>query len=148
MGRDVGVDALEMASRGFGFRESIACIVLIEEDLSLQVAGFYEVTVDEGEVPDAGTGEQTGGCGSGGPDADDSGVGGAEFGLPCVADAWKEDLTRIPFCGIDGWSGREFPLPRAGSCRTFHSGNGKRHGFEYRDGAVEWQSGRVRMRPT
>ncbi len=50
---------------------------LVEEDLALEVGGFDEVAVDEGEGPDAGAGKQRGGGGSGGSAADDGDVGRA-----------------------------------------------------------------------
>ncbi len=93
--RDGGVEESDFAAGGFGFGEGFAGVGLVEEDLTLEVGGFDEVAVDEGESADAGTGEEGGGGGSGGSDADDGNVGGAKEMLAGGPDAGEEDLTGV-----------------------------------------------------
>ena len=75
---DGGVEEGDLAAGGFGLGEGFEGVGLVEEDLALEVGGFDEVAVDEGEGADAGAGEEGGGGGSGGSDADDGDVGGGE----------------------------------------------------------------------
>ena len=70
--------------RGLGFGKAFAGIGFVEENLALEIGGFDEVAVDEGEGADAGTGEERGGGGSGGSDADDGDVGGGEECCPAA----------------------------------------------------------------
>jgi len=60
-----GIDGPEFALGGDGLGESIAGVGFIEEDLTLQIGRFDEVTIDDAEAADAGTNEEV--CG-GGPD--------------------------------------------------------------------------------
>ena len=99
---DRGVEEGDLAARGFSFREGFAGIGFIEEDLSLEVGGFDEVSVDESESADAGAGEERGCRGSGGSDAYDGNVGGGEKGLAGFADAGEEDLTGVAVVVGDG----------------------------------------------
>ena len=92
---DRGVEEGDLAARGFSFREGFAGIGFIEEDLSLEVGGFDEVSVDESESADAGAGEERGCRGSGGSDADDGDMGVGEVLLTGGADAGEEDLTGV-----------------------------------------------------
>jgi len=92
---DGGVEEGDFAASGFGFGEGVAGVGLVEEDLALEVGGFDEVAVDEGEGADAGAGEEGGGGGSGGSYADDGDVGGAKQLLTGGADAGEEDLTGV-----------------------------------------------------
>ena len=55
---DGGVEEGDLAAGGFGFGEGLEGVGLVEEDLALEVGGFDEVTVDEGEGSDAGAGEE------------------------------------------------------------------------------------------
>ncbi len=99
---NAGVDAGEVTAGGFGFGESGAGVVFIEEHLALEVGGFDEVAVDEGEMADSGTGQQArGGC-SGGADADDGDMRLAEKLLSSLADAGEEDLAGVAFLIGDG----------------------------------------------
>jgi hypothetical protein len=98
---DGAVDAGEVEAGGFGFGEVGVGVGLVEEDLALEVGGLDEVAVDEGEVADAGAGEQAGGGGSGGPDADDGDVGVGEEVLAALADAGEEDLAGVAFAVVD-----------------------------------------------
>ena len=102
---DGGVGGEEFAAGGFGLGQGVAGVLLVEEDLSLEVGGLDEVAVDEGEVADAGAGEQRGGGGTGGANADDGDVGAGEGLLAAVADAGKEDLAGVAgvqVLGVDG----------------------------------------------
>lgn len=101
---NAGVDAREVEARGFGLRQGSASVVFVEEHLALEVGGLDEIAVDEGEMADAGAGEQAGGGGTGGTDADDNGVGVAEAFLAGLADAGKEDLAGVTVgVGDGGW---------------------------------------------
>jgi hypothetical protein len=57
---DRGVEESNLAAGGFGLGEGFAGVGLVEEDLTLEVGGFDEVAVDEGEGADAGAGEEGG----------------------------------------------------------------------------------------
>ena len=57
MDSDGGVEESDLAAGGFGFREGFAGVCFVEEDLALEVGGFDEVAVDEGESADAGAGQ-------------------------------------------------------------------------------------------
>ena len=92
---DGGVEEGDLAAGGFGFGEGFAGVGLVEEDLALEVGGFDEVAVDEGEGADAGAGEEGGGGGSGGSDADDGDVGGGEEMLAGGSDAGEENLAGV-----------------------------------------------------
>ena len=96
---DGGVEEGDLAAGGFGLGEGFAGVGLVEEDLALEVRGFDEVAVDEGEGADAGAGEERGGGGSRGSDADDGDMGGAKE----VAGRWLRCLGR----GSGGSSGQD-----------------------------------------
>ena len=103
---DAGVDAGEVAAGGFGFGEGVAGVGFVEEHLALEVGGLDEVAVDEGEAADAGAGEEAGGGGSGGSDADDGDVGAGEELLAGGADGGEEDLAGVAVVIGDGvWDG-------------------------------------------
>ena len=55
---DGGVEEGDLAAGSFGFGESFEGVGFVEEDLALEVGGFYEVAVDEGEGSYAGSGEE------------------------------------------------------------------------------------------
>jgi hypothetical protein len=55
---DGGVEEGDLAAGGFGFGEGVAGVGFVKEDLALEVGGFDEVTVDEGEGADAGASEE------------------------------------------------------------------------------------------
>ncbi len=96
---DGGVEEGNFAARGLGFGKAVAGIGFVEENLALEIGGFDEVAVDEGEGADAGTGEERGGGGSGGSDADDGDVRGGEELLA----GWRQCRGR----GSGGSSGRD-----------------------------------------
>jgi len=106
MDGDGGVEEGDLAAGGLGLGEGVAGVGLVEEDLALEVGGFDEVAVDEGEGADAGAGEEGGGGGSGGSYADDGYVGGAEEMLTCGSDAGEEDLAGVAVVIGDGREGR------------------------------------------
>jgi len=93
--RDGGVEEGDLATGSFGFWEGFAGVGLVEEDLALEVGGFDEVAVDEGEGADASAGEQGGGGGSGGSDADDGDVGRGEEMLTGGSNAREENLAGV-----------------------------------------------------
>ncbi len=99
---NVGVEECDLAAGGLGLGEGGEGVGLVEEDLALEVGGFDEVAVDEGEGADAGAGEERGGGGSGGADADDGDVGAGEELLARGADAGEEDLAGVAVVGVDG----------------------------------------------
>jgi hypothetical protein len=103
---DGGVEESDLAAGGFGLGEPVAGVGLVEEDLALEVGGFDEVAVDEGEGADAGAGEEGCGGGSGGSYADDDDVGGAKQLLAGESDAGEEDLTGVAVVIGDGSGGR------------------------------------------
>ena len=101
MDGDGGVEEGDLAAGGLGLGKRLEGVGFVEEDLTLEVGGLDEVSVDEGEGADAGAGEQRGcGC-SGGSAADDGDVGCGEHLLAGGADSWEEDLTRIAVVGGD-----------------------------------------------
>jgi hypothetical protein len=87
---------------GLGLGERVAGVGLVEQDLALEVGGFDEVAVDEGEGADAGAGEERGGGGSGGSYADDGDVGGAQQMLAFGSDAGEEYLPGVAVVVGDG----------------------------------------------
>jgi hypothetical protein len=99
---DGGVDASEVTAGGFGFGEGLEGVVFVEEHLALEIGGFDEVAVDEGEVADAGAGEEAGGGGSGGSNADDGDVAEGEALLAEGPDAGEENLARVAGLVGDG----------------------------------------------
>ena len=99
---DGGVGGEELAAGGFGFGEGVGGVLFVEEDLALEVGGLDEVAVDEGEVADAGAGEERGGGGAGGADADDGDVGAGEGRLAGLADAGEEDLAGVALGRVGG----------------------------------------------
>ena len=92
---DGGVEGGDLAAGGFGLGQGGARVGLVEEDLALEVGGLDEVAVDECEVADAGAGEQRGGGGARGSDADDGDVGLSEELLATGADAGEENLAGV-----------------------------------------------------
>ncbi len=104
---DGGVEEGDFAAGGFGLGEGVAGVGLVEEDLALEVGGFDEVAVDEGEGADTGAGEERGGGGSGGSYADDGDVGGAKQLLTGGCDAGEEDLAGVAVVIGDGRGGRD-----------------------------------------
>ncbi len=92
---DGGVEGGDLAAGGFGFGEGGVGVGFVEEDLALEVGGLDEVAVDEGDVADAGAGEERGGCGSGGAYADDGDAGLAEQLLAGGADSGEENLAGV-----------------------------------------------------
>jgi len=104
---DVGVEEGDLAAGGFGFGKGVAGVGLVEEDLTLEVGGFYKVAVDEGEGAYTGAGEERGGGCAGGSYADDGDVGVGEELLAGGADAGEEDLAGVTVSIRDGviWDG-------------------------------------------
>ena len=94
---DGGVGGEELAAGGLGLGEGVSRVPFVEEDLALEIRGLNEVAIDEGEVADAGAGEERGGRGPGGADADDGDMGASEGQLAGLADAGKEDLAGVAF---------------------------------------------------
>ena len=90
-----GVEQSDLQAGGFGFGKAFPGVGLVKQDLTLEVGGFDEVSVDEGEGADASAGEQGGSGGSGGSNPDDGYVGGGEELLTGVADAGKENLAGV-----------------------------------------------------
>lgn len=102
---DFAVEGGDFAAGGFGFREGVAGVGLIEKDLALQVALFDEVAVNEGEGSDAGSGEEAGSGRPGCAYADYGHMGTFDSVLTLGADGGEEDLARVPFAdglGRDG----------------------------------------------
>ena len=128
---DAGVDACEMEAGGFGFRESGAGVVFVEEHLALEVGGLDEVAIDEGEMTDAGAGEEAGRGGSGGTDADDGDAGAAEILLAGLTDAGEEDLAGVAFAVGDGEGGRGADGVRVYVCSYGGLGGKRRHASKY-----------------
>ena len=102
---DGGVEEGDLTTGGFGLGKGVAGVGLVEEDLALEVGGFDEVSVDEGEDADAGAGEERGGGSSGGSDADDGDVGAGEKGLASGSDAGEDNLTGVAGFVGDGTAG-------------------------------------------
>ncbi len=105
MDGDGGVEEGDLAAGGFGLGEGLEGVGLVEEDLALEVGGFDEVAVDEGEGADTGAGEQRGCGGSGGSATDDGDVGCGEHLLSGGADSGEEDLTGVAVVGGDPCGG-------------------------------------------
>ena len=92
---DGGVEQSDLKAGGFGFGKGLAGVLFVEQDLTLEVGGFDEVSVDQREGADACSGEQGGSGGSGGSNTDDGYVSGGEELLTGVADAGEENLARV-----------------------------------------------------
>ena len=92
---DRGVDGEKLAAGGLSLGERVCGVLFIEEDLTLKVRGLDKVAVDEGEMADAGAGEQRGGGGSGGTDANNGDMGAGKGVLAGLTDAGKEDLPGV-----------------------------------------------------
>ena len=106
MDRDGGVEAGDVAAGGFGLGQGVAGVGLVEEDLALEVGGFDEVAVDEGEGADAGAGEERGGGRSGGSAADDGDVGvRARCCWPARPMPGKRNLAGVAVLIDCGWGG-------------------------------------------
>jgi len=108
---DGGVEEGDLAAGGLGLGEGLEGVGLVEEDLPLEVGGFDEVAVDEGEGSDAGAGEERGGGCSGGSAAYDGDVGGGEEMLAMGSDAGEENLAGVAVVeGVEVaggcWAGR------------------------------------------
>ncbi|MCU1249097.1 MAG: hypothetical protein JWQ49_2126 [Edaphobacter sp.] len=109
---DGGVEEGDFAAGGFGFGKGVAGVGLVEEDLALEIGGFDEVAVDQGEGAYAGAGEEGGGGGSGGSYSDDGDVGGAKEMLAGGSYAGEENLAGVAVVvgdsagdGGGGWRG-------------------------------------------
>lgn len=92
---DLRVDAGELEFRGGGFGKGLGGVVFGEEPLALEIGGFNEVAIEDGEVPDAGAGESGGVISAESAAADDGDAGGEEAGLAFGADAGEENLAGI-----------------------------------------------------
>ncbi len=102
MDRDARVEEGDVAARGLGLGKSVMGVGLVEEGLALEVGGFDEVAVDEGERADTGSGEQRGGGRAHGPTADDGDVRDGEALLAERADTGKENLAGVAVLVRDG----------------------------------------------
>lgn len=99
---DAGVELGDVSAGRLGFGQAFARVGFVEENLALEVGGFDEVAIDEGESSDAGAGdERCGGCAHGSA-ADDGDVCGGEPLLAGAADAGEEDLPGIAVGVGDG----------------------------------------------
>src|SRR6185437_7235341 len=87
----------DLLSRGFCFREAIAGIGFVEEDLPLQIALFNKVAVDQCESADPGPRQQGGRSRSYGSAADQGDMRAGELPLALPANTGIEHLARIPF---------------------------------------------------
>ncbi len=92
---DGGVEPGDVAAGGFGFGEAVAGVGLVEEHLALEVGGFDEVAVDEGQGADASAGQQRSRGRTGRSAAYDGDVGAGELELAGFADAGEEDLAGV-----------------------------------------------------
>lgn len=154
---DAGVDAGEMAAGGFGFGESGAGVVFVEEHLALEVGGLDEVAVYQGKPADASAGKEAGrGC-AGGSYADDGDVGAGEELLAGFADAGEEDLAGVAVLIGDGsgdwvgdgsgdWIGDGSGISCVGGRGVV--GGKRRHIGEYTFGGGESGGGRASARRT
>lgn len=112
---DGGVKEGDLAARSLCLREGVECVGLVEEDLTLEIGGFDEVAIDEGEGSDAGAGQEGCGCGTSGSAADDGDMSGGEELLAGGPDAFEEDLARVSVViGDGGWGSLVW---RVGICR-------------------------------
>lgn len=112
---DVGVDGGEALGGGEGLGRCGVGVELGVEALALEVGGFDDVAVDEGEAANAGTGEEVGGDAAERAQADDAGVGGEEALLRIGAKVGEDGLSRVPVgaghdervrCGAGGQEAR------------------------------------------
>jgi hypothetical protein len=92
---DGGVEESDLAASGLGLRQGVAGVSLVEEDLALQVGGFHEVTIDEGEGADTGSSQERCGGSSCGSNANDGDVGVREELLASLADSGEENLPGV-----------------------------------------------------
>jgi len=94
---NAGVDGAELASGGLGLGQVLGNVVLVEEDLALQVAGFDEVAIDQAQVADPGADKRVGQYGPQRPAAAESDVTVQEPPLTLLADAVEAHLTAVAF---------------------------------------------------
>src|ERR1700761_6077447 len=90
---DIAVEACDLTAGGLGLRSGGSSVGFVKENLTLQVALFDEVAIDEDEGADTGTGKQRGGGGAGGSAADDGDCGAGKALLSFLTDGRKEDLA-------------------------------------------------------
>jgi hypothetical protein len=91
------IDGVEFAFGGDGFREGIARVGFIEEDLTLQVGRLDEVTIDDAEAADAGTDKEICGRGTDRAATHNDGAGSEDTLLPLRSQAGKKDLPGVFF---------------------------------------------------
>ena len=94
---DVGVGGVEPRFGGDRLGDAIDRVLVGEEGLAVEVGAFDEVAVDDGELPDAGTGEEVGADAAERSDADDEGVGRGELGLSFGSDGAGAGLAGVAF---------------------------------------------------
>jgi hypothetical protein len=128
---DAGVDAGEVAAGGFGFGESGAGVVFVEEHLALQVGRLDEIAIDEGEVADARARKKPCGGRAGCAYTNDGDVRMAKELLSSFTDAREEDLTGVTLAVRDG-EGERGRRNVAADVRGYSVGGGKRrHASKY-----------------
>ena len=92
---DGGVEAGDVTAGGLGLGEGFTGVGLVEEDLALEVGGFDEVAVDEGERAYASACEQRGGSRAHGSAADNGDMSGSQALLAGGANPGEEDLAGV-----------------------------------------------------
>lgn len=95
MDGDCRVEEGDLAAGRFGFGQGLEGVGLVEEDLTLEIGGFDEVAVDEGERADTGAGEERCCGGSGSSAAEDGYMGGGQELLAGRAYAGEEYLAGV-----------------------------------------------------
>jgi len=113
-----GVEELDFTAGGLGLGQGGEGIGLIEEDLPLEIGGFDEVAVDQGQGAHPRASEQSRGCGTGCANADDGDVGLGEQSLSPGADAGEEDLAGVALVASNK------AIPAAGDIALPMAGNG------------------------
>jgi hypothetical protein len=92
---DGRVDAVEACGGGLGLWKPSLGVIFVVEGLALEVGGFDDVAIDEGEGADAGAGEEVGGGCAQCAKPKDGDVGAGEELLALVAYGLEAALARV-----------------------------------------------------
>jgi hypothetical protein len=94
-GVNLRIDCSDFAGSGGGFGQALAGIVLVEEKLTLQIAGFNIIAIDNPEDANSCSGEQRTGGSADGATSHYRDFGPAYEFLSLSADGGEEDLAGI-----------------------------------------------------
>ena len=105
---DVGVDLGQPGLGGFGLGQTGLGVGGVEEDLTLEIARFDQVAVEDGQAADPRTAQLVGDDAAQRAAADDGGVGGQQAALAVGPDAGQDGLAGVLGQVGEGGRGRGF----------------------------------------